>query len=142
MMVHELAAILREEHHRPDGDFFHGVDLEAYADKLLQKAELLVHYRGSEVLGIVAFYCNDVETLCGYLSLMWVSPEARGSGFAHELLDAVIRIMESRRFRHLKLEVLAENHRAINFYRREGFEVTDANNGTLIMDLMLPRRQD
>ncbi|MCC5882191.1 MAG: GNAT family N-acetyltransferase [Halomonas sp.] len=142
MKAHELAAILREEHHRPYGDFFHGIDLEDYADKLLHKAELLVHYRESEVLGIAAFYCNDVETLCGFLSLMWVSPEARGSGIASELLDGIIRIMEVRRFRYLKLEVLDDNHRAINFYRRQGFEVIDTKDGALIMGLMLPRHQD
>ncbi|MGJ7458827.1 GNAT family N-acetyltransferase [Halomonas sp. MA07-2] len=141
MMAHELAAILREEHLRPYGDFFHGVDLETYADKLLRNAELLVHYRGSEVLSLAAFYCNDAETLCGFLSLMWVSPEERGSGIACVLLDEIISVMEVRRFHYLKLEVLADNHRAINFYRRQGFEVIDNKNGALIMGMVLPRRR-
>jgi len=141
MKAQELAAILREEHNRPYGDFFYGIDLETYAVKLMRKAELLVHYRESEVLGIAAFYCNDLETLCGFLSLMWVSPEARGSGIAGELLDLIISTSEVRRFRCLKLEVLIDNHRAINFYRRHGFEVIDTKNEALIMGLELPRRQ-
>ncbi|MGJ7457455.1 GNAT family N-acetyltransferase [Halomonas sp. RA08-2] len=138
MMAHELAAILREEHLRPDGDFFHGVDVEAYAEKLLRESELLVHYREGKALGIAAFYCNDVETLCAFLSLLWVSPEARGSGIARELLDGIISVMEVKRFRYLKLEVLANNHRAINFYRRQGFEEIDSKMGNLIMGLVLP----
>lgn len=137
----ELVAIMREEHRRPDGDFFPGVDLKAYAEKLLRKAEILVHYRGGKTLGLAAYYCHDVESLTGFLSLLWVSPEARGAGIACALMGQVIGVLEARRFHLLKLEVFAGNHRAISFYRRQGFEVIGSNQGSLIMGLALPRSQ-
>ena len=53
-----------------------------------------------------------------------VDPEAQGRGVGHALLARLQRSMLLQDVRQVHLEVRADNHRAIEFYRRHGFNVT------------------
>ncbi|WP_065964308.1 GNAT family N-acetyltransferase [Curtobacterium sp. UCD-KPL2560] len=56
---------------------------------------------------------------------MWVAPEARGSGVARQLIDAVARAMAEHGAEHLELSVMPDNDRARRTYERAGFARTD-----------------
>ena len=56
------------------------------------------------------------------LGSLWVAPEARGTGVAASLVDAVVEWARSNGFVELLLEVSEDNAQAIGFYRRRGFE--------------------
>jgi len=59
-----------------------------------------------------------------YVVGMYVAPEARGSGCAHQLLDAITELAVGRQAKRLVLEVAESNVRAIRFYRSDGFVTT------------------
>jgi ribosomal protein S18 acetylase RimI-like enzyme len=64
---------------------------------------------------------GDGET---YVVGMYVAPEARGSGCAHQLLDAIAELAVRRQGKRLVLEVTESNIRATRFYRSYGFVAT------------------
>jgi ribosomal protein S18 acetylase RimI-like enzyme len=59
-----------------------------------------------------------------YVVGMYVAPEARGSGCAHQLLDGITELAVGRQAKRLVLEVAESNVRAIRFYRSYGFVTT------------------
>lgn len=59
-----------------------------------------------------------------YVVGMYVTPEARGSGCAHQLLDAIAELAVRRQGKRLVLEVAESNIRATRFYRSYGFVET------------------
>jgi ribosomal protein S18 acetylase RimI-like enzyme len=59
-----------------------------------------------------------------YVVGMYVAPEARGSGCAHQFLDAITGPAVGRQAKRLVLEVAESNVRAIRFYRSDGFVTT------------------
>ena len=59
-----------------------------------------------------------------YVVGMYVAPEARGSGCARQLLDAITKLAVGRQAKRLVLEVAESNVRAIRFYRSYGFVTT------------------
>jgi ribosomal protein S18 acetylase RimI-like enzyme len=59
-----------------------------------------------------------------YVVGMYVAPEARGSGCAHQLLDAIADLAIRRHGKRLVLEVAESNIRATRSYRSYGFVET------------------
>ena len=53
---------------------------------------------------------------------MYVTPTARGTGVADEIMRALIHHAQGK-LHHLQLTVMADNHRAQAFYERHGFTV-------------------
>lgn len=59
---------------------------------------------------------------CGYVSLLALDKGAEGTGVAHRLMAAAEDWARARGYRFLSLDVFADNRRAIDFYKRGGFE--------------------
>ena|SRR5215211_885667 len=59
-----------------------------------------------------------------YVVGMYVAPETRGSGCAHQLLDAIADLASRRHGKRLVLEVADSNIRAARSYRSYGFVET------------------
>ena len=62
------------------------------------------------------------EEPCGYVSLLAVDKDAEGSGVATQLMAAAEGWARARGYRFLSLDVFADNRRAVDFYKRGGFE--------------------
>lgn len=62
----------------------------------------------------------------GLLYGMWVHPDARGTGLAGELVDAVLAVARGHGVRTLRLKVEPGNARALAFYTKTGFRVLEA----------------
>lgn len=58
------------------------------------------------------------------LYAMWVAPEARGSGAATALIEAVVEWARAAGYRFLRLDVADTNEPAVRLYSRIGFEPT------------------
>lgn len=56
----------------------------------------------------------------GYIFDLVVDPNFRGEKAGQKLLTAMKAWAKSRQLSHLELSVLAQNHKAIKFYEREG----------------------
>lgn len=70
-------------------------------------------------------YSCLVPRTFGYIFDLVVSPDFRGEKTGHRLLEGMKTWAKSKQFSHLELSVLAQNHKAIRFYEREGLsEIT------------------
>lgn len=57
----------------------------------------------------------------GWIGLLYVEPEQRGSGIGRALMDEMKRYFQSKNCDTLRLKVLSGNQRAIAFYKKYGF---------------------
>jgi len=80
---------------------------------------VLVSKNGADINGFIAF-------ADGYLDCLYLTPEARGKKLGTALLDRAKALSGAG----LALWVLAQNTRAIDFYRREGFMITASGDGS------------
>ncbi len=74
----------------------------------------------AELDGAICGFCS-YDHHKGYLSDLWVSPVWQGKGVAQALLHEMRSTMQDQGRRFLTLEVLAQNHRAFAFYKKQGF---------------------
>jgi ribosomal protein S18 acetylase RimI-like enzyme len=88
----------------------------------------IIAERAGTPLGYSIFWPTyDTESACrgGWLSDLYVAPEARGHGVARQLLSEVARGTAARGGRYLVWLVHASNHNARAFYRRYSDEWHD-----------------
>jgi ribosomal protein S18 acetylase RimI-like enzyme len=98
-------------------------NLEAYAEKLLANAQLAGARQQNEIVGLAAFYCNDLATRRGYVTYLAVKREARGSGLGAQLIEKTIEISAAAGMETLELQT--DQDRLVEFYKRLGFEVIE-----------------
>ena len=75
----------------------------------------------SGIVGIVAIYCNNQETLQAYITLMAVRSHMRSRGIGTKLLGFAIQRARSLGMREIELRTWDGNEAAINHYQRFGF---------------------
>ena len=85
----------------------------------IENGTVLVSQHDGQIDGFVAF-------TNGYLDCLYLMPEAREKGLGKALLDRAKALSKGG----LSLWVLEQNTRAIEFYKREGFVITDRGDGT------------
>jgi RimJ/RimL family protein N-acetyltransferase len=88
----------------------------------LKNSQVFGAFRGSEILGVAGFATrdNEKEEHKGLLWGMYVRPEARGTGIAQRLVEAVIDFARSR-VELIQLSVVMGNEPARRLYVRLGF---------------------
>lgn len=119
-MYDEIKKILIEEQKVQNGKLVKNLSIDQYVEKIKNKANILVHYSNGICLGFIAFYYNS-EAKCGYISMVLISECGRGQGIAIGLLSATLYTMKSRGVTSCALEVLKNNNKAINLYKKLGF---------------------
>lgn len=97
------------------------LNLNNYADKLLQNAVVYTIKENDIFLGFTAFYANDSETHVAYLAQIAVKLEARNRKIGKILLDSCIETSKRHGMNKLKLEVNNCNTVAIKFYEDNSF---------------------
>jgi ribosomal protein S18 acetylase RimI-like enzyme len=95
---------------------------DLWKQRLATAASYLAFDDDQALVGIA----TGLETEDGdtYVVGMYVAPEARGSGCAHQLLDAIAELATRRHAKRLVLEVAESNIRATRSYRSYGFVET------------------
>ena len=66
----------------------------------------------------------------GWIGLLYVKPEQRGSGIGRALLDEIKRYFQSKNCDTLRLKVLSGNQPAIAFYEKYGLTAREIEMGT------------
>lgn len=90
----------------------------------------LVAERANQPIGLVSGLIVSADE-CQLRSL-WVNPIARGSGAAGLLVESIVEWARQQGAIALSLRVIADNTRAIDFYRRHGFVETGDGGGDLV----------
>lgn len=124
-----------------DGDFIPRLSkrlvIADYAEKIVERAQRFEAWCGSELVGLVAVYCNDADTGMAFVTNVSVDARWRGNGIAMQLLGEAIAYVGSLGFASVGLEVGNLNRNAIGLYRRLGFIMIDTNATTCHMALAL-----
>lgn len=101
------------------------VDVDEYAEKLLENAVVLIATLQLSDVGITAIYVNDKENRNAYLSTIGAKRRVRHHGVGRALMQAACDVAVSNGMQCVKLEVSKQNDAAIGFYEKMGFVVQE-----------------
>ena len=76
-------------------------------------------------IGIASLYRLEVQPGAGEMLQVWVAPEYRGTNTACDLINAIFKWAGENNFRKIIARVTDGNTRALKFYSRYGFIITD-----------------
>ena len=79
-----------------------------------------VHHRSKSLIGLIL--CSRVRHDVGHVTQVCILPEYRSHGIGESLLAATAGNLRERNFALLSLTVTEANHRAVELYRRLGFD--------------------
>lgn len=100
--------------------------------KQILQAEVFVYVQGSEIQGFIGLADN-------YIAGIFVDKKYRSAGVGHKL---IAHAKESHN--ELTLEVYAKNTRAVDFYKRENFNITsnEVEEDTNEMEYLMSWKKD
>ncbi len=111
--------------------------LEQLEAKLAQIPEGNAHlWQADRVLGQLEMRLLDDEPHVGYVSLLYIVPEARGQGLGRLLHEHAAEVSRRRGKRVMRLSVSLANAGAIMFYRKLGWEVVGSRPNKAPMAIM------
>lgn len=84
-----------------------------------------IAFSGDTPVGISALYRDDGGAEVGEVLQVWVAPAYRGRGVAVDLMDALFAWAGENGYRRVVATIAAGNDRALAFYRKYGFGVSD-----------------
>ena len=137
MLDPSVRALIVAEQARQHDRFIEGVDLGAYLDKIGSRAEILTVSGEGRCRGVVAYYCNDISTQRGFITLVLVSPLDRGAGIGKSLVSCSLAHMKSLGLTACRLEVADHSPEARALYDSLGFRTIEARTGRVIMEVTL-----
>lgn len=98
------------------------VDLDEYAEKILDKATLMIWREKGVIVGIVVGYNNCTFDDMGYISLVGVDFEYRNRGIATTLIKRFIMDCNNKGIYKVHLYTDSRNASAIHMYKKLGFK--------------------
>lgn len=110
-------------------------NLYEYVNKLKKSATFFEAYNDNTLVGLIAVYLNNYETKVAFISSVIVSVDYQGKGISNILLKSAIETAISKSFIRIKLEVFKNNTKALNLYKKFGFE--ESNSDFISMELIL-----
>lgn len=113
------------------------VDLKEYAQKLFEKATIFSTYQNGAIASMVAGYTDDLVDNKAYIAIMATRKEARGQGFAGELLDKFLVFSRQKGAKAVHVYAVKENVKAVKVYQKHGFETYEVLNESRPEDLHL-----
>jgi ribosomal protein S18 acetylase RimI-like enzyme len=113
------------------------VDIETYSRKIASRAARFEAWSGGALVGLVAAYCNDLETGIAYITSVSVLREWTGRGVAANLMKRCVEYARASGMRQLSLEVARDNSPAIKLYEESGFIADGADAPFVRMKLSL-----
>ena len=109
------------------------VNIQEYGKKLLGKAINFEAWHNNELIGLVSVYFNDTTNKIAFISNVSIDAGYQKKGIASILLKTAIAYGTDLGFSSLKLEVQPKNIKAVNLYKKLGFEEEKTYNEKLIM---------
>jgi ribosomal protein S18 acetylase RimI-like enzyme len=117
--------------------FFPQVNSDEYADKLLNNATIFSEKIDGKEIAFIAFYDNDKSNHTAYMSLIYISPEARRKRIGVQLIKKAIHHLKTKGFIAFGLEVHKKNLAAIQLYQSVGFKKTFEKDEMIQMEYLL-----
>jgi len=106
---------------------FEAMSKEAFApvfDALVAAGTFFVREEDGDVVAVFKAARGEVHTRhVAYISLLAVDPALEGRGIARRMMIDAIEHLRAEGAKRIELTVESTNHRAIEFYRKLGFEL-------------------
>lgn len=96
------------------------VSIEAYSEKLFDKAVRIECFEENELLGLLAFYVNLDSNSC-FITNVSVDKKLKGKKIGDSLIFELDNYCLENNINHIQLEVRKENVKAIYFYKKHNF---------------------
>lgn len=115
------------------------VDIEVLSRKIAEKAVTFEVWENRKLIGLLAVYYNDFESMTGFITNVSVLPGHKGKNIAGNLLVQAVEYGRSLGFIKVVLELYRANLPAFKVYARNGFNVTGENGDKVIMERRLDK---
>ncbi len=115
------------------------VDIDVYAEKIVQHAERFEAWSGEQLAGLVATYCNDTAHRAAFITSVSVLPARQGEGIASRLLQTCTGSVRQTGFKRIELEVDTLNSAATRLYKKHGFAVSHTRDNLQTMHLAVSK---
>lgn len=113
------------------------LSVSAYALKLMDKAARFEAWCDTDLVGLVALYCNDSSKSSAFITNVSVIPQWQGRGIAGLLIGRCADRMSQLLFKTIELEVDERNSAAIGLYKKYGFVPSQASDQSIFMTLAI-----
>lgn len=100
------------------------VSIPDYARKLIKNANFFVASLDSAIIGVVAFYCNEINKKTAFISIIGVPLKYRAIGIGSRLIKVMIDQLKQMGFEKVDLETSGDSL-ALLFYQKYNFEIID-----------------
>lgn len=138
------AAEIAEHLARCDADFVPPlsgrVKINDYAQKIANNATQFEAWSGGTLIGLVAAYCNDIESGVAFVTNVSVLREWAGKGIISKLISQCIEHAKKFGMWQISLEVEDGNMPAIKLYEKYGFVAGKVNLPFIKMHLNLENK--
>ena len=111
------------------------VNIVEYAEKLMDKADLVVDMEKDSIRGLVAGYTENIIDNSAYIALVGVRDEFRGQGIAKQLVTTFIEMCREKSIQSINLYTHQTNTSAIKMYETLGFEIYDMQDEVRTQDI-------
>ena len=99
-----------------------GKDLYEHSKKIRNFATTIEAWENNELCGMCACYMNNMDHKLAYITHIAVNPKYIRKGLGSRILVETENIAVRKGFDSIMLETDCNNHRAIEFYKKNGFE--------------------
>lgn len=115
------------------------IEIGNYAAKIVSNATRFEAWFGSNLVGLVAIYCNDKKDFLAFISNVSIQKDMSGKGIARNLLQQSIEYVMTLGVKNIILKVDISNSRAIRLYEKIGFipDIKNENESNIFMNLKL-----
>lgn len=113
------------------------VQITDYAMKIVANATRFEAWADDTLIGLVAAYCNDLETHIAHITSVSVCRDWKGKGIAGELMTLCIAHAAASGMKRITLEVGDKNAAAIGLYAKYGFVAAGGETDMMTMSLDL-----
>lgn len=108
------------------------VNIEEYSSKLCQKSFKIEAWESEKLIGLIAFYQNDIEDFF-YITNVSIDPNYLGRGIANRLMENTIDFAKKQKINKIILEVDKNNEKAINLYKKHNFVLEKQQKNSLFL---------
>jgi ribosomal protein S18 acetylase RimI-like enzyme len=109
----------------------------AYIDKILENGFCYGVEFKSKIVGLLVLYANDLNANIAYIPILSIHRDYHNMGLATRLMKIAQRDAMSEQMRVIKVETWKENINAINFYKKNQFEIIHSTDEKIEMRLTL-----
>ena len=107
------------------------VDIDGYAQKLADLADVFYVVEDGRDIGNCTVYLNDTDS--GFISSIALKAEYHRKGIGKRLLEEVKKTANDKEISYIRLEVFADNLGAVDFYRKMGFDIVKRKGDWIMM---------